>query len=117
MKKNTLIIIIFFVVAALIVAGWIIFFSSQEQAPGTGLSPAPVLSQTPQISLSPSPTSFSAQQFEKITDHLVLNPVFASNTVSFFDKTDGFFKNVVPVLDIFKENKASEIVFENVFSV
>jgi len=117
MKKNTLIIIIFLVVAALIVAGWIIFFSSQEQAPGTGLSPAPVLSQTPQISLSPSPTSFSAQQFEKITDHLVLNPVFASNTVSFFDKTDGFFKNVVPVLDIFKENKASEIVFENVFSV
>lgn len=117
MRNNTLIIIVFVSVLVLLVGGWIFFFLRQKSAdnvPATSLPQTSSLpaagGQSPQISVSP-------QVFEKITNNLVLSPIFASKTAMFFDKTDGFFKTAVPVLDTFKENKLSETAFENVFSV
>lgn len=114
MKKNTLI-IIFVLVLILVIGGWILFFLSQKS--GTpDASPTPKISSPIIGGVSPQ-ASVSPQQFEKITGNIVLSPAFASKTIVFFDQTEGYFKTAIPVLDIFKENKQSETVFENVFSV
>ena len=115
MKKNTLIIIIFVSVLVLVIGGWIFFFLNQKSG-GPDTSPRPENSSPVIVGSSPQ-ASISPQRFEKITGNVVLSPVFASKTVIFFDRTEGYFKTVIPVLDIFKENKQSETVFENVFSV
>ena len=115
MKKNTLIIVVFILVLALVIGGWIFFFLSQKNVE-PGATPVPETS-SPIINNASPQASVSPQQFEKITENIVLSPAFASKTIVFFDRTDGYFKIAIPVLDIFKENKQSETVFENVFSV
>jgi hypothetical protein len=115
MKKNTLVIIIFVSVLVLVIGGWIFFFLRQKNG-GPDVSPLPEIS-SPMISGGSPQASVSPSQFEKITENIVLSPAFASRTVVFFDRTEGYFKTAIPVLDIFKENKQSETVFENVFSV
>ncbi|MEW5805522.1 MAG: hypothetical protein AB1721_02270 [Patescibacteria group bacterium] len=114
MRKQTLILSIIVLLAILIIGGWLFFFFRQKRQtsePGLTIAFSPVIAEA-------SPTaSPGSSQFELVSDHQVLAPVFSEKMIYLFDQTEKTLISIVPVLDIYKVKNLSETKLDNVFSI
>jgi len=114
--KNKIIIIVAAILIVSTIGGWIYFLTRDGEEPIQTTSP--VISPSPIVEPVETEESVTKDGFTKLSNNFVLAPFVSSeNTVLFFDKQEGIFKNVVNILGVNQETKLSETVFINIFKI
>ena len=114
--KNKIIIIIAAILIVSTIGGWIYFLTKGDKEPIPTI--LPVITPSPTIKPVETEESITKDGFTKLSNNFVLSPIVSSeNTVLFFDKQEGIFKNVVNILGVNQETKLSETVFINIFKI
>jgi len=114
--KNKIIIIVAAILIVSTIGGWIYFLTRDGEEPIQTTSP--VISPSPIVEPVETEEPATKDGFTKLSNNFVLAPFVSSeNTVLFFDKQEGIFKNVVNILGVNQETKLSETVFINIFKI